>query len=124
MAKKRGKRRAPVVQVAVPTDLGGKVKGARGHPVRKIEVPLGAGATKDDAVEGRAPILRRVGAIRAGLPLPDADLERVAEEEHRRAFDYLSARYLDYHGKLGELEVDIGLQGIASDVANPLLNGV
>jgi len=126
MAKKRGQRRAAVIQVAVPTDLIGKVKGAKGQPVRKIEVPLGPNATKADRAGKLAEIHRRFESIRAGLPLPDADLEHIAEEEHRRAFDYLSARYLDYHGKLGELEVEIALQGVllGSEEANPLLNGV
>lgn len=127
MAKKRGQRRAPVIQVAVPTDLIGKVKGARGQPVQKIEVPLGPGATKADAVEARARILRRFESIRAGLPLPDADLERVAEEEHRRAFDLLSARYLEFHGKLDELTLAVGLQDLLlgnETESNPLLNNV
>jgi integrase len=124
-------RRTYTFQIGVPGDLSGKIKGVSGKAVRIVEVPLGTADRREalrKAAEERARQLTRFESIRAGLPLPDADLERVAEEEHRRAFDLLSARYLDFHGKLADVDVELGFQDLAIGMdgsrANPLLNGV
>jgi integrase len=124
-------RKTYTYQIGVPGDLFGKVKGASGKAVRIVEVPLGTADRREalrKAAEARARQLTRFESIRKGLPLPDADLDRVAEEEHRRAFDLISAHYLDFHGKLDDLLVELGFQDLAIGMdgsrANPLLNGV
>jgi len=124
-------RKTYTYQIGVPRDLSGKIKGASGKPVRIVEVPLGTANRREalrKAAEERARQLTRFESVRKGLPLPDADLERVAEEEHRRAFDLLSARYLEFHGKLADVDLELEFQdlviGMDGSRANPLLNGV
>jgi integrase len=127
----RPRRRSYSIQVAVPADLVGRVLGPSGKPVKIVERSLHTSDSRearDKGVIERGRIAEMFRTIRAGLPVPDVEVQRIAEEEMRRAFDLLSADFLTHHPHLDKYAAEIAeLSEFDLDAAiqpSPIFSGV
>jgi integrase len=95
-----------LVQMAVPKDLRGLVIGGDGKSLRRVERYLGTG-DKSVAEEKKHAVVAEIKAmfarLRAGLPIPDAEIEAIAAAEEVRVYNMLDERHRDYQDHLAKL---------------------
>jgi integrase len=126
LAQRRGRW---LVQIAVPDDLRGLVKSENGKPLRKIEHYLGTGderVAEDKKHAIVAEIKARFARLRAGLPIPDSEIEDIAASEEWRIYNLLDQNHRDYQDSLAELARSSSLHSRVfhdGGAANPLLPG-
>ena len=112
--------------------VGVQVVGADGKKrVKVIERSLHTTNRSEARLRGaveRAAILERFAAIKAGMPIADVELQRIENEEMRRAYDLLAADFLNAHPQLDKFAAEIAeASDNVIDAAiqpNPILGGV
>jgi integrase len=128
LAQRRGRW---LVQIAVPDDLRGLVLSENGKPLRKIERYLGTGderIAEDKKHAIVAEIKAMFARVRAGLPIPDAEVEAISAAEEVRVYNMLDERHRDYQDGFAKLAEAAGATLYHRvfgdyDVVNPLLPG-
>jgi integrase len=122
LAQRRGRW---LVQIAVPDDLRGLVTGENGKPLRKVERYLATGDERvaDDKKHAIVAEIKAMFArLRAGLPIPDAEVEAIAAAEEWRIYNLLDENHRNYQDDLAKLAgTALYHRVFGSDIVNPLL---